>query len=183
MQRIPNPLARDVAPNLPHVFGLEGEETGCVHDIKASELASHALAYAKNVIKGHLQQRPQHHVRMPDRNAVRLVLLARNLGQLAIGSKADGTGDDGADALSQVTLDVLGQPQRISNAPAIQLAGQLVNRLHRINGKNSLDLTQQRIVGPAVEVRLLRHQDDIWAAVDRLIDRHHVLHTERLGFS
>src|ERR1035441_6774279 len=74
VQRVPKPLAGDVAPKLAHVLGLSGEQVSHRRDAEAQEALLHPLADTGNIPQGQLEQRPRHVVWMPDHVAVRLCL-------------------------------------------------------------------------------------------------------------
>ena len=59
---------------------------------------------------------------VPDGDAIRFVLFARDLGKLSVGCKPDGAGDEGANALCQIPFDCYCECFRFFPPQVIQLA-------------------------------------------------------------
>src|ERR1019366_362596 len=65
----------------------------------------------------------------------------------------------------------------------LRISGQFVDGLDRIDRNDGGNLRNQRIVGAAVEIGRLRHEDDVWASLPRLGNAHDVFDAAQLGLA
>src|SRR5664279_1429244 len=114
VQRVPKPLAGDVAPKLAHVLGLSGEQVSHRRDAEAQEALLHPLADTGNIPQGQLEQRPRHVVWMPDHVAVRLACFAGHLGKLSVGRVSNRAEDERADIVGNPFFEAQAQGARIA---------------------------------------------------------------------
>jgi hypothetical protein len=117
---------------------------------------------------------------MPRHIAVGLARLAGHFRQLPVGCKADRAGDMRTDIVRDARLDPAAQGFRRIPVGDGDTAGQFVDGLDRIDCNDSGNLRNQRIVGAAIEIGRLRHEDDLRASLPRLGDGHDVLDAAQL---
>ena len=180
VERIPKSLARHIAPEGTQLLGGGVVEVFSRDNPAVRQLALHPPANARNILQWYFEQRRWHDVRRPDGHAVRLLDRAGDFGEVAIGRKADGAGDRRADIIADGLLDPPGKAGRITSMVGIETAGQLVNGFDRIDRQHRGNFGYQRIMGAAIEVRLLRHQYEIAANPFGVLHHHDVFDAARL---
>jgi len=183
VQSVPKPLARHIAPQLAHVLGLGREQGFHRGDARAEQFLLHAGTDTGNILEFEPQKRRRHILWMPHHIAVGLARLAGHLRQLPIGGKANRAKDMRADVFREARLDPPAQCLRRVPVGGGDTAGQLVNGLDRIDRNDGGNLRNQRIVGAAIEIGRLRHEENVRASRTRLGDGHDVFDAAQLGLA
>jgi hypothetical protein len=132
MKRIPQPLAGHIAPQCPHLLGLQREQAG-TSPTRAAASRFTIERPIPGISSSFSRELSGHVFGIPDRQTIGLLGVAGDLGQVPVGGKADRAGQCRADVVADGVLDPLGKVGGLAPLGLVQPARDFVDRLHLVD--------------------------------------------------